>query len=78
MPWPDFAHLSDKDAYAIAKYLKSIPPVAATFAPCAAAGAAHTPRRPAHSATDIVALQIARLIQPSTRNGSQAPGRTGL
>lgn len=28
MPWADFAHLSDKDAYAIAKYLKSIPAVA--------------------------------------------------
>ena len=28
MPWPDLAHLSDKDAYAIAKYLKSIPAVA--------------------------------------------------
>ncbi|HEV8479875.1 MAG TPA: c-type cytochrome [Candidatus Eisenbacteria bacterium] len=27
MPWPDFSHLTDKDAYAIAAYLKSIPPV---------------------------------------------------
>ena len=27
MPWPDFAHLTDKDAYAIAAYLKTIPPV---------------------------------------------------
>jgi mono/diheme cytochrome c family protein len=27
MPWPDFAHLTDKDAYAIAAYLKSIPAV---------------------------------------------------
>src|SRR5678810_1470823 len=60
------------------RLLKSTPPVTATFGACAAAGAAKTPRRPAHSATDIVALQIARLIQPSTRNGSQAPGRTGL
>jgi mono/diheme cytochrome c family protein len=28
MPWPDFVNLSDEDAIAIAKYLKSIPPVA--------------------------------------------------
>ncbi|HZI88914.1 MAG TPA: c-type cytochrome [Candidatus Polarisedimenticolia bacterium] len=27
MPWPDFAALTDEDAGAIAKYLKSIPPV---------------------------------------------------
>lgn len=27
MPWPDFAFLTDADAAAIAKYLKSIPPV---------------------------------------------------
>jgi mono/diheme cytochrome c family protein len=27
MPWPDFSHLTDKDAYAIAAYLKSIPAV---------------------------------------------------
>lgn len=27
MPWMDFAHLTDDDAMAIAKYLKSIPPV---------------------------------------------------
>ena len=27
MPWPDFAHLTDADAAAIAKYLKSLPPV---------------------------------------------------
>jgi mono/diheme cytochrome c family protein len=27
MPWPDLARLTDDDAYAIAKYLKSIPPV---------------------------------------------------
>ena len=27
MPWPDFANLTDADAAAIAKYLKSIPPV---------------------------------------------------
>jgi mono/diheme cytochrome c family protein len=27
MPWPDFAHLTDDDAMAIAKYLKSLPPV---------------------------------------------------
>ena len=27
MPWPDFSHLTDDDAIAIAKYLKSIPPV---------------------------------------------------
>lgn len=27
MPWPDLAHLTDKDAYAIAAYLKSIPAV---------------------------------------------------
>src|SRR5687767_8442095 len=49
------------------RLLKSTPPVTATFGSCAAAGAANTPRKPAHSATDIVALQIARLIQPSTR-----------
>jgi mono/diheme cytochrome c family protein len=27
MPWPDFASLTDEDAAAIAKYLKSLPPV---------------------------------------------------
>jgi len=27
MPWPDFAHFTDDDAMAIAKFLKSIPPV---------------------------------------------------
>ena len=27
MPWPDFAHLTDEDAYAVAAYIKSIPPV---------------------------------------------------
>jgi mono/diheme cytochrome c family protein len=27
MPWPDFANLTDDDAMAIAKYLKTIPPV---------------------------------------------------
>lgn len=27
MPWPDFSNLTDDDAMAIAKYLKSIPPV---------------------------------------------------
>jgi len=27
MPWPDFAHLTDPDAMALAKYLKSLPPI---------------------------------------------------
>jgi len=27
MPWPDFAHFTDDDAFAVAAYLKSIPPV---------------------------------------------------
>jgi len=27
MPWPDLAHLTDEDAHAVAKYLKTIPPV---------------------------------------------------
>jgi len=27
MPWADFSHLTDQDAYAIAAFLKSIPPV---------------------------------------------------
>ncbi len=27
MPWPNYSRLSDEDAYAIAAYLKSIPPV---------------------------------------------------
>jgi len=27
MPWPDFSHLTDKDAYAIAAYLKTLPAV---------------------------------------------------
>jgi mono/diheme cytochrome c family protein len=27
MPWPNYAHLSDEDAYALAAYLKSVPPV---------------------------------------------------
>jgi mono/diheme cytochrome c family protein len=27
MPWPMYAHLTDEDAYALAAYLKSIPPV---------------------------------------------------
>ena len=27
MPWPSFAHFTDEEAYAIAAYLKSIPPV---------------------------------------------------
>jgi hypothetical protein len=27
MPWPMYSHLSDEDAYAIAAYLKSLPPV---------------------------------------------------
>lgn len=27
MPWPMYAHLTDEDAYAIAAFLKSIPPV---------------------------------------------------
>jgi hypothetical protein len=27
MPWPNFAHLTDEDARALAVYLKSIPPV---------------------------------------------------
>lgn len=28
MPWPGFSHLSDADAFAIAAFLKSLPPVA--------------------------------------------------
>ena len=27
MPWPSYAHLTDEDAYALAAYLKSLPPV---------------------------------------------------
>ncbi len=27
MPWPGFAHMSDEDAYALAAYLKSLPPI---------------------------------------------------
>jgi mono/diheme cytochrome c family protein len=27
MPWPDFSHLTDEDAMALAAYLKSLPPV---------------------------------------------------
>jgi mono/diheme cytochrome c family protein len=27
MPWPDFAYFTDEDAYAIAAFLKSVPPV---------------------------------------------------
>ena len=27
MPWPNYAHLTDEDAYAVAAFLKSIPPV---------------------------------------------------
>jgi len=27
MPWPNYAHLTDEDAYALAAYLKSLPPV---------------------------------------------------
>ncbi len=27
MPWPMYAHLTDEDAFAVAKYLKSIPPI---------------------------------------------------
>lgn len=27
MPWPEFAHFTDEEAYAIAAYLKSLPPV---------------------------------------------------
>jgi len=27
MPWPGYAHMPDEDAYAIAAYLKSLPPV---------------------------------------------------
>lgn len=27
MPWPMYAHMSDEDAYALAAYLKSLPPV---------------------------------------------------
>ncbi len=27
MPWPMYAHMTDEDAYAVAKYLKSIPPI---------------------------------------------------
>jgi len=27
MPWPNYAHFTDEEAYAIAAYLKSIPPV---------------------------------------------------
>jgi mono/diheme cytochrome c family protein len=27
MPWPAYAHMSDQDAYALAAYLKSLPPI---------------------------------------------------
>lgn len=27
MPWPSYAHMSDEDAYALAAYIKSVPPV---------------------------------------------------
>jgi len=27
MPWPAYAHMSDDDAYALAAYIKSLPPI---------------------------------------------------
>jgi mono/diheme cytochrome c family protein len=38
MPWMAYAHLTDADAFAIAHYLQSLPPTAATVRPAAAAG----------------------------------------
>lgn len=45
MPWPMYAQLTDEDAYALAKYLKSIPPVVHEMPRTQPPG--QTPSRPA-------------------------------
>jgi mono/diheme cytochrome c family protein len=76
MPWPDFAQLSDEDAYAIAAYLKSIPPIVhavpANLPPGQRASAALVfPRPPAWDAPRSAPPGTAPSPAPA---GTPAPG----